>query len=257
MFFKRTDYKNYIKSLKVLLFAAVSVFTAAFVSACGNRSEIQTSPLVNDVTKDSEAVTKPTVMETVTNPTHTDESGRPIINFYLSKTAGREDRTLCTSVTSTWTAKKDIVVLEPLAYEQERHVGSVSAYASFWRELWNSFPNADKCKLGYSMDITLNDNTIVHKTVTKPSDTESFYNYVEMYIYDDVNQKPNTWYSHLLDSQITENTLMTSIKLTAGSDISLVKTISVSVFVYSDSNDFDKNGDFTGTHKSTAVLRQP
>ncbi len=254
---------------KRLLFSVMLIGVMAFACGCKGSSNRSNSPSDLNPTDFSDgkestshttgASSSAAASETSTEakPSLPDESGRPVINFYHSYHADRQDRDLCSSFVSTWTAKKDIVILEPLAYDQPKHMGSISSYATFWRELWEAFPDAGQCKLGYCMDITLSDGNTVHKVVTKPSDTDSFYNYVEMYLYDDVHQKPNTWYSHLLDTQVTDQTLMTSIKLTAGSQIHLVKTISVRVFVYAGPEDFDEKGDFIGTHISTAVLTQP
>ena len=62
-----------------------------------------------------------------------------------------------------------------------------------------------------------------------------------------VNQIQGNWYSHLLASEVTDNTVMTSIKLTAGTDIALVgDTIKVTAFVYSSDSDFDADGNYTG-----------
>lgn len=254
---------------KRLLFSVMLLGLMAFACGCKESSDRPASPSgsnpagVSDISEstdnayDASSFAAASDASTEEQPSLPDENGRPVINFYHSYRADRQDRDLCSSFVSAWTAKKDIVILEPLAYDQPTHVGSISSYATFWRELWEAFPCAGQCKLGYCMDITLSDGNTVHKVITKPSDTDSFYNYVEMYLYDDVHQKPNTWYSHLLDTQVTDRTLMTSIKLTAGSQIHLVKTISVSVFVYAGPEDFNEKGDFTGTHISTAVLTQP
>lgn len=202
----------------------------------------------------TQSATQATVKETEPLIYIPDETGRPFVNFYHSFDASRQDRDMCGIFESTWVAKKDIVILEPLAFVEPKHFGSVSNYAQFWKELWDSHAKANVCKTGFVMNIQLLDGTSIKKVITKPSDTESFYNYVEMYIYDDINQKPNTWYSHLLDSQMNDKTLMSSIKITAGSDIAKVSKIVVSVFVYENEKDFDSNGNFIGGHISSTTL---
>ncbi len=40
--------------------------------------------------------------------------------------------------------------------------------------------------------------------------------YLEVYLYDSIHHKPGEWYSHLLENQMKEETLITSFKLTPG-----------------------------------------
>ena len=109
------------------------------------------------------------------------------------------------------------------------------------------FENSQTCKIGYIVDFKLKDGQEIKKTITHPDDVFSYRNYLECYLYDDVNQIQGNWYSHLLASEVTDNTVMTSIKLTAGTDIALVgDTIKVTAFVYSSDSDFDADGNYTG-----------
>ena len=67
------------------------------------------------------------------------------------------------------------------------------------------------------------------------------------YLYDDINQVQGEWYSHLLQSEVTDKTRMTSIKFTAGQDIDKVgDTIKLTAFVYNSDGDFDASGNYKG-----------
>ena len=65
-----------------------------------------------------------------------------------------------------------------------------------------------------------------------PENTEENREYVEIYLYDDVHQVPGEWYSHLETSDITEETIATSIKFTAGSKIEEIEKIHLSAYLY-------------------------
>ncbi|MEI7668302.1 MAG: hypothetical protein WCI62_04860, partial [Erysipelotrichaceae bacterium] len=71
-------------------------------------------------------------------------------------------------------------------------------------------------------------------------DTTDLFSMIEVYIYDDVNQPIGQWYSHLLESQVTSKTLITSIKLhgCAGTK-DIVSPITLTVFTYNGDEDFD------------------
>lgn len=239
-----------MKSYKILILLGGLLMSAALFNGCGQSApqekEITLSPSTQPQTQESSAPVPSTAAKT-------DESGRPVIHFYLP-TQERTSRNLCTEFTSTWVSGQDIVVLEPLAYEEKVHTGRNAQYAAFWMELWNGYPKAASCKTGYAIALTLENGQTIEQTIVSPKDTQSFFDYMEMYLYDDVHQIPGNWYSHLEEHQMTEETLMTSIKLTAGKKISQVKSASVSVFVYENANDFDAQGCFTGTHIAKTVL---
>lgn len=104
----------------------------------------------------------------------------------------------------------------------------------------NTFEASNTCRLGYVVDFKLKDGQEIKQTITGPDDVFGYRNYLECYLYDDVNQIQGNWYSHLLNTEVTDKTVMTSIKLTAGTDIALVgDTIKVSAFVYNSDKDFD------------------
>jgi hypothetical protein len=96
-------------------------------------------------------------------------------------------------------------------------------------------------KIGYELTFTLKDATVIRQTITGPVDEQSeFWKYVRVYLYDDVHVPINTWYSHLLPSQMTETTLMTSIKLTGNTKTDQIDgSLLLKVFTTDDLEDFD------------------
>jgi len=144
---------------------------------------------------------------------------------------------LITEYVSTWEKGKDIECFEAFATNEKTVSGN--GFKNAWEPYWNKYSDADKCKIGYCLTFTLNSSEVFTKTIKDPKDTAQYFDYIELYIYDDVHQTQGVWYTHLSESDIKDNTFMTSIKLTAGSKISEVKDIKLSAFTYSSDKDFD------------------
>ena len=144
---------------------------------------------------------------------------------------------LITEYVSTWEKGKDIECFE--AFTTNEKTVSGNGFKNTWEPYWNKFSDADKCKIGYCLTFTLNSSEVYTKTIKNPKDTAQYFDYIELYIYDDVHQTQGVWYTHLSESDIKDNTFMTSIKLTAGSKISEVKDIKLRAFTYSSDKDFD------------------
>lgn len=117
---------------------------------------------------------------------------------------------------------------------------------------WDSYGQSADTKIGYEVIVGLNDGTELICTIKSPEDTEEIFRYVELYLYDDVHQEDGAWYSHLLQEQMTDDTLMTSIKVTTGEKINEVESIYLTVFTYQSEADFDMEsgryigGNYTG-----------
>ena len=150
---------------------------------------------------------------------------------------------LITEYVSNWEKGKDIECFE--AFTTNEKTVSGNGFKNTWEPYWYKYSDADSCKIGYCLTFTLNSSEVMTKTIKAPTDTAKYFDYIELYIYDDVHQTQGVWYTHLSPSDIKDNTFMTSIKLTAGSKISEVKDIKLTAFTYSSDKDFDP---VTGTY---------
>ena len=144
---------------------------------------------------------------------------------------------LITEYVSNWEKGKDIECFE--AFTTNEKTVSGNGFKNTWEPYWYKYSDADSCKIGYCLTFTLNSSEVMTKTIKAPTDTAKYFDYIELYIYDDVHQTQGVWYTHLSPSDIKADTFMTSIKLTAGSKISEVKDIKLSAFTYSSAKDFD------------------
>jgi hypothetical protein len=137
-------------------------------------------------------------------------------------------------------------------FKNEVDVGVFSAFASrddkipsgyfqkVWPSYWVAIEGSAEYKLGYELSFTLSSGDKINQMILSPKDTAPIFGLIEVYIYDDVNQPLHHWYSHLLEKQMTESTVITSIKLhgcVGTKDIA--SPIILTVFTYNGDEDFD------------------
>lgn len=161
-------------------------------------------------------------------------------------------QTLLTEVTSPWIKNTDITILSVLP-TNDKSVNQSNYYQYVWKSYWDKYTNIDDYKVGFHLKFTLNNEEIIEKTILSPNDTKDLYKYVQVYLYDDVHQPINTWYSHLEENDINEKTIISSIKLTASTYIDEVSSpIEVTVFTYNKEDDFEpETGKYRGKSNYT------
>ena len=188
-------------------------------------------------------------------PTPPKDENRPdAIGLYIP-VPGSRNRQLLTEFTGAFVEGKDIDCFEAIASHDQVLKGS--SFKRIWLTCWESYPNADAYKVGYALTVTLGSADVVHKVIRTPKDiTQDLTQYVEVYLYDDIHQ--SGFYSHLLEEEMNDGTMITSAKLTAGPKIAEVDGIRLMAFVYKDEADFDGvTGEYTGdTSYEIAINRQ-
>ena len=241
--------KNSIsKSTKIFLTLVLVTVVLASLCGCSNKSQdddnknYSTHMTKEEVTTAGQRVTEEVTTE---EPSTEQYLGPEIINFYQSdRQAGC--RRLVTEFTGPWNAGKDILSIDVFACDEEEISGDT--FSVVWKEYWEKYEKAYEYKIGYTLEFDTMDGGKIKRTILEPDDIYGFLDYIEVYIYDDVNVPPNTWYSHLLQEQITEDTYVTSIKLTCGEKIDEVSNVCLTAFIYKDEEEFDNEGNYTGEH---------
>lgn len=237
----------------ILLLAAVLIISAGCSPALhptNTDTEPPTEPPTSTPTTDAptEPPTEPPT-EAPTEPTappiHPDTVG-----IYIPAEDGTRNRKRIGEFIAKRTAKTDIDCFEILA--SHNSVVEGSSYKTMWKNAWNSQGEFSDAKIGFYISFQLDDGTEISQTVLKPSDAAWFYDYLEIYLYDDIHQ--TGWYSHLEDSDIQENTVISSIKLTSGSKISHVGTIFLTAFIYNSTDNFDETGMYIGNVSETIAI---
>lgn len=116
-----------------------------------------------------------------------------------------------------------------------------------WHKFFSEYTNIDDYKIGFNFSFYVGE-TKIEKTILKP-ETFAFEPYFYIYIYDDINQFDNTFYSHLEEMDINENTIFSSIKIFLMEPLNITSPIKFTVFTYNDMDDFDENNNYRGNSK--------
>lgn len=175
------------------------------------------------------------------------------ITVGLYKYYGRgKDRILIKDYITNWSYHNDISSFE--VYYTNIYSISGNNQKDVFDDYKNIYNNIDNYHIGYIINFLTKDEEI-NKTIISPKDTEYFYKYLEVYLYDDYHRN-GEWYSHTTEEEFNDNTILTSIKLTAGKDISLIiSDITLTVFTY-DEDDFDNNGNYIGNSKYSIIVKR-
>ena len=148
------------------------------------------------------------------------------VGLYLSNL---KTKTLVSNYTSPLTIYKDIVSLEVFYTNSPSLEGEQV-------NLWNQYNEKDSnYKIGYIIEYKIDDRE-VRQVIYSPPDTEAIFNDIQVYLYDDIHQDKKV-YSHVTKEGYNEDTVFTSIKLTASTNIDKVSSpITLTVFVYEKEN---------------------
>lgn len=161
---------------------------------------------------------------------------------------------LLTEFNSKIQIKKDIKTFQAFPSSDAEINHSGKRYADYYYEKWNEVNPDRKYKVGFNLSYTLNDGTEISQNIFGPSTTQTNYDYIEVYLYDAYKHRNDSFYSHIEENEYNDETLITSIKLTAGSkffDIS--SKIKLTVFTY-DEDDFDENNNYRGNSKYEVTI---
>lgn len=116
-----------------------------------------------------------------------------------------------------------------------------------WHKYFNEYQNINDYKIGFHFSFYVGEEKI-EKTILKP-DTYAFNPCFYIYIYDDINQPDNTFYSHLEETDINENTIFSAIKIFLVEPELITSNITFTVFTYNDLDDFDEDNNYRGNSK--------
>ena len=161
-------------------------------------------------------------------------------------------RYLTNEYKSSFPKYQDIVSLEVYYTNDNAIEGNQK---NIWDHYYGTYQNIENYKIGYHINFKTNEIE-VNKTILSPKDIESFFDYIQIYLYDDIHQE-GTWYDHIKEEEVTEETLYTSIKLTGSTKINeIISPITITAFTYQ-SNDLDEEGNYKGkSYYITKIIRE-
>lgn len=243
------------KSVSLILFIA-ALLCALFTGCKAAEDPIVTTTQPTQTT--APTTTVPTTPPTTVPPTTQTEPYIPDISpntvgIYIPAENGTAARQRITEFKCVRTAKKDIDCFEILATQVALAEGN--SFKSIWNAAWDSHEGSENSKIGFHISFTLSSGETISKQLLKPGDSKSFYDYLEIYMYDDVHVAPGVWYTHLEDKDMKEETVITSIKLTSGSKIKEVGDITLTAFIYNGDDCFDADGSYIGLVTETIVIQ--
>lgn len=121
-----------------------------------------------------------------------------------------------------------------------------------WNNYYQKYSDISKYKIGFNISFKTINETIDY-LVLDPSEMHHT-DYLYYYLYDDIHQANNSWYSHLETQNINASTIYSSIKLyLANRTYEIVSPITLTVFTY-DEDDFDENNHYRGNSSYTISI---
>lgn len=251
------------RNTRITLVWVLAVILVALVAVAARMNTRQQPDVPETTGTTAAAATQTTAAPATETATHaTTETTVPYVpevspdtvGLYIPAEDGSRARTLVTEFSAKRKVKTDIDCFEVIASQDARLEGR--GFASIWSSAWDSYENTDGAKIGFVISFAVSGGETVTETILKPSDSTGFYDYLEIYLYDDIHQTPGVWYSHLEDGDMDEETIISSIKLTSGSRIAEVGDITLTAFIYNGENCFDENGVYIGQAAYTVTVTQ-
>ena len=238
-----------------LLGILVLLLAIAFGEAPAEDPSVPTTTVTTAPDETTQPTTAPVTAPTTTPTTapSAPQISPDVVGIYIPAADGTAARKLVTEFSAKRTAKTDIDCFEIIASGEDSLEGR--SFASIWKAAWDAHESGEDAKIGFQIEFRLNSGAEVSKVILKPGDSKEFYDYLEVYLYDDIHQDGG-WYSHLEDQDMTEETIISSIKLTSGSKIGEVGQIRLTAFIYTGEACFDTDGRYIGDVSATIVITE-
>ena len=115
-----------------------------------------------------------------------------------------------------------------------------------YEKYFKEYEDISNCKTGFYISFMVGDEKY-EEVIFDPSKQHAMTPYLYIYLYDDVNQVPGTYYSHLEPKDMKDNTIISSVKLFLAQEGSKISSsINFTVFAYDSEDDFDENNMYRG-----------
>ncbi|MBQ6372920.1 MAG: hypothetical protein IJJ45_00345 [Clostridia bacterium] len=164
------------------------------------------------------------------------------VSFYRPKGKSYSPRVrMGDTYAAKWKKGEDIGSFEVIASDLEELPGDF--FGDIFGKAWTAFPASGGCRIGYTLRYTLDDGSEIKYTMLSPQHIRHT-EYIECWLYDDYHREPHQFYSHI--KKMKSDTLMTSIKLTCGSQIKRVQDIWLTAFICASLDEFDADRNYTG-----------
>ncbi len=183
-----------------------------------------------NVNTDSPVITDSASSEAPETPDTQKSFPAALYNMTHSEPGVREDYAITSRYEDDMSQGRDLCVLG--AFPASETALSGKNMGEIWSACLRQNDLSDELRPGFLLEFDTPEGHCT-KLILRPRDiTDAYWDYIETYIYDDIHQTPGAWYSHLLDSEFTDETIVTSVKITAGEKIAEVSDLTLTVFMY-------------------------
>lgn len=185
------------------------------------------------------------------------ENKEEIIDTYKDenpvKVALYENNKIIKTYNTTLSNYKDIAVFD--IYYTNDETTTEKNTKSNYQKYYNQYENISNVKTGFYFEFEADNKKIEHLALN-PNSQFAMSPYLYIYLYDDINQEPNTYYSHLEPNDVNENTIISSIKLfLAQEGTKITSPITMTVFTYDTEDDITKDNHYRGISSYTIIIK--
>jgi len=172
------------------------------------------------------------------------------ISFYQLK---GNTLTKISNLSGSYNALDDIGVFQ-IYPSKEEVITLNSSFASSFYEEYIKYKEKLNIKIGFSIDFLLDTGEEVSYLILTPQNTMDHWEYLMGYLYDDYINQGKGFYSHIEESEYSDTTLFTALKLQCGAYVDKIKSpIHLTVFTYDSEDDF-LDGKYRGNSSSTITI---
>lgn len=168
------------------------------------------------------------------------------------KVALYEDNHIIKSYSTTLANFKEIAVFN-IYYTNKEKLDSTNIKYNY-QKYYNEYDNIENYKTGFYISFEAEGKKI-EQLALDPTSKHAMTPYLYIYLYDDINQVPGTFYSHLEPEDMKDNTIISSIKLfLAQEGEKITSPITLTVFTYDSDDDFTKDNHYRGISSYTIKI---
>ena len=173
-----------------------------------------------------------------------------LISFYQLK---GNTLTKISNLSGSYNALDDIGVFQ-IYPSKEEVITLNSSFASSFYEEYIKYKEKLNIKIGFSIDFVLDNQEEISYLILTPQNTMDHWEYLMGYLYDDYINQGKGFYSHIEESEYSDTTLFTALKLQCGAYVDKIKSpIHLTVFTYDSEDDF-LDGKYRGNSSSTITI---
>ena len=216
------------------------IWICFFIIGCSNTKEkrLEEKKVINNIEEEKKEVELPK------EPEYKDENP-VIVGLYQNKK-------LIDTLNTTIKDGTDIASFD-VYFTNDKEVSSTNTKVNF-NKYASNYEDVNKYKIGFQISFSV-DNDLINKVITSPKETYALTPYIYNYLYDDIHQDDGSWYSHVEEKDVNDDTIYSSIKLYAADNTDKITSpITLMVFTYDTEDDFDDKGMYRGNSKYTITI---